>query len=112
MDARLELDLSQSRIKIPEHFYQVRYDSACYPGAPEGRGLERGANCQQICLPTCACEGDGCLPNLPFFWSRVAPRSRAEVLWTERTNFGEVFSRRSPDSVRDVRRREQQNDVF
>jgi hypothetical protein len=34
MDARLELDLSQSRIKIPEHFYQVRYDSACYPGAP------------------------------------------------------------------------------
>jgi hypothetical protein len=46
------------------------------------------------------------------FWSRVAPRSRAEVLWTERTNFGEVFSRRSPDPVRDVRRREQQNDVL
>ena len=47
-----------------------------------------------------------------FFWSRVAPRSRAEVLWTERTNFGEVFSQRSPDPVRDVRRREQQNDVL
>jgi hypothetical protein len=38
--------------------------------------------------------------------------SRGEVLWTERTNFGEVFSRRSPDPVRDVRRREQQNDVL
>ena len=57
-------------------------------------------------------EGDGCLPNLPFFWSRVAPRLRAEVLWTERKNFGEVFSRRSPDPVRDVKRRAQQNDVL
>src|SRR5260221_1407599 len=45
-------------------------------------------------------------------FSGAAPRSRAEVLWTERTNFGEVFSRRPPDPVRDVRRREQQNDVL
>jgi lipoprotein Spr len=47
MDARLELDLSQSPIKIPGRFYQVRYNGACYPGAPGVRGLERGANCQQ-----------------------------------------------------------------
>ena len=47
MDTRLEPDLSQSPIKIPAQFYQVRYDGACYPGAPGVRGLEGGANCQQ-----------------------------------------------------------------
>jgi hypothetical protein len=30
----------------------------------------------------------------------------------ERTNFGETFSGRSPEPVRDVRRRERQNDVL
>ena len=45
LDARL--DLSRSPIKIPEPFYQVRYDPERYPGAPGVRGLVEGANCQQ-----------------------------------------------------------------
>ena len=45
LDARL--DLSQSPIKIPERFQQVRYDHERYPGAPGVRGVVGGANCQQ-----------------------------------------------------------------
>jgi murein DD-endopeptidase / murein LD-carboxypeptidase len=45
LDARL--DLSRSAIKIPEPFYQVRYNHERYPGAPGVRGLVGGENCQQ-----------------------------------------------------------------
>jgi hypothetical protein len=41
------LDLSQSPIKIPKRFHQVRYNHDRYPGAPGVRGLVGGANCQQ-----------------------------------------------------------------
>jgi len=40
-------ELSQSPIKIPEHFHQVLYNYDRYPGAPGVRGLVGGANCQQ-----------------------------------------------------------------
>jgi murein DD-endopeptidase / murein LD-carboxypeptidase len=42
LDCRL--DLSQSPIKIPERFHQVRYNHDRYPGV---RGLVGDANCQQ-----------------------------------------------------------------
>jgi hypothetical protein len=45
LDTRL--DLSQSPIKIPERFHQVRYDYERYPGTPGVLGLVGGANCQQ-----------------------------------------------------------------
>lgn len=41
------LNLSQSPIKIPERFYEVRYNHQRYPGAPGVQGLIGGANCQQ-----------------------------------------------------------------
>ena len=47
MDIRQERDFSQSPIKIPERFYQVRYDADRYPGSPGVKGLPGGANCQQ-----------------------------------------------------------------
>jgi murein DD-endopeptidase / murein LD-carboxypeptidase len=40
------LDLAQSPIKIPDRFYEVRYNHERYPGAPGVRGFLGGANCQ------------------------------------------------------------------
>ena len=37
-----------SLLALPENFLSVRYNGAHYPGSPNTRGLEGGANCQQF----------------------------------------------------------------
>ena len=40
-------ELSNSPIPIPNHFWDVRYNSDHFPGAQNVRGVDGGANCQQ-----------------------------------------------------------------
>ena len=40
-------ELRSSPIPIPDHLWDVRYNSDHFPGAPNFRGVDGGANCQQ-----------------------------------------------------------------
>jgi lipoprotein Spr len=45
MDADI-FELDRSSIAIPSHLRSVPYNAGRYPGAPTGRGVAGGANCQ------------------------------------------------------------------
>ena len=58
-------------LEVPPHFMQVRYNTACYPGAREG--LEHGANCQLFAY------------ELLRHFGLTLPNFRSSELWEDTT---------------------------
>ncbi len=68
-------------VRIPEHFLTVRYDGACFPGAPGVSGIAQGANCQQFAYEVLRHFGFS-VPDLRSseLWEDTEHTSRAEIL--------------------------------
>lgn len=65
-------DFRDSPIPIPEEFWDVRYDADHFPGAPNVRGVDGGANCQQYAYTV--------LRHFGF----IIPDFRSSDLWEDR----------------------------
>lgn len=70
-------------IAIPRKFLRVRYKGACYPGAPNLRGLAQGANCQHFAY------------ELLRHFGRTVPDLRSSDLWKD-TRFTRPVVRLQP----------------
>ena len=64
-------ELRNSPIPIPNHLWDVRYNSDHFPGAPNVRGVDGGANCQQYAYTV--------LRHFGF----VVPDFRSSDLWED-----------------------------
>lgn len=67
----METDARPAGIAIPRRFLHVRYNGACYPGAPNLRGLAQGANCQHFAY------------ELLRHFGRAVPDLRSSDLWND-----------------------------
>lgn len=62
------------RIAIPTAFWEVEYNAAHFPGAPDTNGLEGGANCQQFAYELLRANG------------YVIGDMRSSELWADKTD--------------------------
>ncbi len=67
----METDARSVGIAIPRKFLRVQYNGACYPGAPNLRGLAQGANCQHFAY------------ELLRHFGRAVPDLRSSDLWND-----------------------------
>jgi lipoprotein Spr len=65
------METGTAGIVIPRKFLRVQYNGACYPGAPDLRGLAQGANCQHFAY------------ELLRHFGRAVPDLRSSDLWSD-----------------------------
>ena len=58
-------------VDIPQYFFSICYDGKCYPGAPDVRGLSKGANCQHFAY------------ELLRHFGKQIPNFRSSDLWED-----------------------------